>query len=284
MNVETLTENLLFTTVRIETVTPKGSSAGTGFIFSYRISDHDFLFLVTNKHVVANATSGHFFFTLSNDSGTKPLIGHRHNVTFDSFESLWIGHPDPAIDITICPLVPILNQLNAGGKKPFFKSIPHTMIPEPGEIEELDPLEEIIFIGYPSGLYDTVNLLPIIRRGTTATPPQLDYCGRPTFLIDASVFGGSSGSPVFLYSRSGYTDRKGNINLTGPKICFLGIVAEVHAREDYQPLEMLTITTTTSQIPATKTTQILDLGIVFKAHIITVMVKDFLNKHGIPSG
>jgi hypothetical protein len=45
-------------------------------------------------------------------------------------------------------------------------------------------------------------ILPIsprfFRRGMTATPPQLDYCGRPTFLIDASVFGGSSGSPVFL--------------------------------------------------------------------------------------
>lgn len=275
MKVETVTENMLFTTVRIETTTSRGTSSGTGFVFSYRQNDSDYLFLITNKHVINDASSGHFFFTLANDNGTKPLIGQRHDVFPDNFQSLWYGHADSAVDIAICPLVPILNQLDAEGKRPFFRSIPHTSIPEPGEIEDLDPLEEVIFIGYPNGLYDTVNLLPIIRRGTTATPPQLDYCGWPTFLIDASVFGGSSGSPVFLYYRSGYADRRGNVILSGHKSHFLGILAEVHIRQDYQRLELLPMITT-SHVPATKATQMLDLGIVFKASAILDTVKQFL--------
>jgi hypothetical protein len=280
MKVETPTENLLFTTVCIETVTPAGPSAGTGFIFSYRVGDNDFIFIVTNKHVILGSTIGHFFFTLSNDNGTRPQIGQRHNVISDAFDTLWFGHPDPAIDIAICPLVPVLQQLQDEGKRPFFRSIPHAMIPEQGEIEDLDPLEEVIFIGYPSGLYDTVNLLPIIRRGTTATPLQLDYCGRPTFLIDASVFGGSSGSPVFLYNKVGHVDRRGTTILSGHRLLFLGIVAEVHTRVDYQPLELVTVTTTASQVPATKATQMLDLGIVFKARAIIEVVKEFLIKTG----
>ena len=278
MKIETVTEHMLFTTVRIETQTPQGSAAGTGFVFSYRPGDADHLFIITNKHVIKDAASGHFFFTLANDNGTRPLIGQRHNVLSDNFQSLWYGHPDPAIDIAICPLVPILKSLETEGKRPFFRAVSHTSIPEPGEIEELDPLEEVIFIGYPNGLYDTVNLLPIIRRGTTATPPQLDYCGRPTFLIDASVFGGSSGSPVFLYYRGGYADRRGNVILGGPRAFFLGILAEVHIRQDYQPLELMTITT--NQVPATKSTQMLDLGIVFKASAIVDTVKRFLTTVG----
>jgi hypothetical protein len=109
-----------------------------------------------------------------------------------------------------------------------------------------------------------VNLLPIIRRGITASPLQINYSGRPTFLIDASVFGGSSGSPVFLYNNGTYTNRSStNVMVVGGRLYCLGILAEVHARQDYQPLEFVTITTT--QTPAIKTTQMLDLGIVFKS-------------------
>ena len=41
--------------------------------------------------------------------------------------------------------------------------------------------------------------MPILRRGTTATPIALNFEGRPEFLIDAAVYPGSSGSPVFVY-------------------------------------------------------------------------------------
>jgi S1-C subfamily serine protease len=54
MKVETVTEHMLFSTVRLEADVPTGTSTGTGFIFSYRPADTDHLFIVTNKHVIAD--------------------------------------------------------------------------------------------------------------------------------------------------------------------------------------------------------------------------------------
>jgi len=277
MKVETVTEHMLFSTLRLEAVKSPGTVYGTGFIFSYRVGDKDNLFIVTNKHVIDNSSSVHFFFMQG--TGTKPLIGQKHDVVIDSVRTPWFRHPDPSIDVAIFQLQPILQMLHAAGQTPFFRSITHTSIPEREEIEELDPLEQVIFLGYPNGLYDTVNLIPIFRRGTTATPPQLDYNGHPTFLIDASVFGGSSGSPVFLHITHGHVDRRGIIEPGPPRISLLGILAEVHCQQDYAPLELVTITTT-SQVPVARVRQMLDLGIVFKAFLIVDTVECFLRASG----
>src|SRR5437763_136516 len=45
--------------------------------------------------------------------------------------------------------------------------------------------------------------------GVTANPLQADYDGRPVFLIDASVFPGSSGSPVVICNQGGFATRQG---------------------------------------------------------------------------
>ncbi len=52
--------------------------------------------------------------------------------------------------------------------------------------------------GYPAGLWDVHNNLPILRRGVTASHPAIDYEGRPEILIDIAAFPGSSGSPVMV--------------------------------------------------------------------------------------
>jgi hypothetical protein len=128
MRVETIIEQMLFATLRIETVTPTGISCGTGFIFAYEHNQQSYLFIITNKHVIANAARGSFFFTLAD--GLNPLIGQKHSIVSDNFQSLWYGHPDSDIDIAVCPLAPILNQLQLEGVTPFFKAIPHTLIPD----------------------------------------------------------------------------------------------------------------------------------------------------------
>lgn len=186
MKIETVAQQLLFATVRVET----GQGVGTAFIFSYQVKKGEMLFLVTNKHVVAGAQSGQFFFTLSD--GEKPLIGERFDVRVNRFEQGWHGHPNPEVDITVMPLAPLLNKIQQQGKKVFIRAIPRKLLPTEEQLESFDAIEQVIFIGYPVGMYDQVNLIPITRTGMTATPLQLDYNGRPSFLIDASVFPGSS--------------------------------------------------------------------------------------------
>ncbi|MFT3756084.1 MAG: hypothetical protein QM769_09065 [Pseudoxanthomonas sp.] len=75
------------------------------------------------------------------------------------------------------------------------------MIPTPQQVTKLDAAESVTFISYPNGVWDSKNLLPVARRGTTASPIEVDFEGTPRFLIDASVFGGSSGSPAFILNR-----------------------------------------------------------------------------------
>ncbi|HGH6417174.1 TPA: hypothetical protein ACJL3H_000522 [Neisseria meningitidis] len=58
-------------------------------------------------------------------------------------------------------------------------------------------------IGYPNGLWDSKNNLPIFRTGITATHPAIDFEGKKEFMIDVACFPGSSGSPVFKYIPAG---------------------------------------------------------------------------------
>jgi hypothetical protein len=69
--------------------------------------------------------------------------------------------------------------------------------------EELDDLEEVFMIGCPSILWDDFNVLPLIRRGYTAISPRVRWQNGDDGVVDIAAFNGSSGSPVFVYSKRG---------------------------------------------------------------------------------
>jgi hypothetical protein len=139
MKVETITEQLLFSTTRIETTTPLGTRTGTGFIFDYQAGDKIFPFIVTNNHVIENANYGRFFFTLGDDA--KPFIGQRVDVVPTDFHKLWHRHSNPSIDIAITPFGPIFQDLCNAGKTPFVRRIPQSLIPGSASINDIDILE-----------------------------------------------------------------------------------------------------------------------------------------------
>lgn len=272
MQVNTIAEQLLFTTVRIETTTPDGTGTGTAFVFNYQQEEKQYLFLVTNKHVIRGATNGRFFFTLSD--GQSPQIGQRFDIQMSEFEQQWFGHPDPEIDVAVMPLVPVLQQIQKMGKTVFYKSITHNLIPTAEQMNDLDAIEEVVFIGYPNGIFDSKNLMPVVRRGTTATHLQIDYEGKPLFLIDASVFPGSSGSPVLIANTGGYSHKGGFV--VGNRVLFLGIISSVAIREEQGQIAF--ISSPVSQVPIVRTQQMIDLGIVYKASTILETVKMLVDK------
>ena len=57
---------------------------------------------------------------------------------------------------------------------------------------------DVIFVGYPENRYDVVNNLPLIRKGSIASMPNINFNGKGQIVIDAQIFPGSSGSPVFV--------------------------------------------------------------------------------------
>ena len=88
------------------------------------------------------------------------------------------------------------------------------------------PAMPISILGFPFGLSSggSNGLLPIWKTGHIATDPDIDYDGKPAFLIDATTRGGMSGSPVVLRMSSGYTTKNGNMIMgSSMQTKFLGV-------------------------------------------------------------
>lgn len=218
-------ERLAHSTVRISCRLADGSvSTGSGFFYSFlKEETRNVPTIVTNKHVVAGAVSVEFNLTLRGQDG-GPLIGQHVTISLDQFESRWMPHPDPQVDLSVMPIAPLLAETAAAGKALFFVSLEESLLLTEAELSDLSALEEILMIGYPNGIWDATNNMPILRRGITATHPNLDYEGRKEFMIDAACFPGSSGSPVFLFNTRGWTDRQGNTMMDGVRTKLLGVL------------------------------------------------------------
>ena len=90
--------------------------------------------------------------------------------------------------------------------------------------------------------------------------------GKPRFLIDAAIFGGSSGSPVFLLDRRVRQDSAGGAT-TESRIHLLGIVAAGYYMQDDLRVIERPIPTGNTELVA-KSEQMINLGVVFKAQTI----------------
>ena len=274
MIVDTNAKQLLFCTALIRTVIPGGKSTGTGFVYNVTTSDPDKLVpvLVTNKHVIEGAITGQIGF-IKNING-RPSAADYVELNFgQGFAAMWFHHPDPDVDVAVMPLGPAHNQLISSGFRPYYIGLAEELFPTAEVVGDLDAIEEVTFIGYPNGLVDSVNHTPIFRRGITATPIEQDWNGKPQFLIDASVFPGSSGSPVFILDRGSY-HHKGNL-VVGNRIHFLGILAAVHQQSALAEIILA------SQNPKAVVRQNMDLGIVYKWHTIERCIDDLCAKRGI---
>ena len=225
MNLSTM-EKLCFSTVRIETNNSAGNScSGTGFFFNLTIDGKIVPLIVTNKHVVRGMSKGRFILTERGKDNIPMYKQHFPISIDDGFEKYWIMHPDPLIDICAMPINPIIEMAHKQFNKSFF-FIPfdNSLIPSKEQLGEIDIAEDIIMIGYPNGLWDSINNMPIVRRGIMATNITLDHNGKREFVIDAACFPGSSGSPVILFNKGGYTDKQGNLNWGSGRIMLLGIL------------------------------------------------------------
>jgi hypothetical protein len=223
----TLSEQLLFSTVRIEVRTKDGlSGTGTGFFFQFQVAEGQILpLIVTNKHVIEGSESGSFFLHESNTKDGKPApSGRFFGVRFDNFEKKWIRHPKEDVDLCAMPFAPIGAQANAQGKNVFMISLGQDVIWTDESLSNLSAVEEVVMIGYPIGLWDEQNNLPIIRRGITATHPAIDFQGKSEGVVDIAAFPGSSGSPVLLLNESGIYHDKKRGNIVGHRSVFLGVL------------------------------------------------------------
>lgn len=255
-----LTEELAFTTVRIECDDAHGNtSSGTGFFYRFvdEASQH-IPAIITNKHVIEGSVRGRFIMTLDDGRG-GPAFNRHQAFEFDSFAQRWLPHPNADIDLCVMLVAPLLLAAIDQGEPLYFKQVSPDFVITQDELDEMGLLEEILMIGYPNGIWDRHNNMPIFRRGTTATHPNLNWNGKPEFLIDAACFPGSSGSPVFLFNQGGQTTSSAEKGPGSGRVKLLGVMCA-------GPQHTLTGEAEAGTMPtATKPN---NLGIVIKAHLL----------------
>jgi Trypsin-like peptidase domain len=263
----TLAEQLMHTTVRLECqLASGGTSTGTGFFFTFQVNDkQEIPVIITNKHVINGSTKGMFVLTKATPSN-EPIIGTYEKIVFDNFESHWIKHPDPDVDLAVFPIAPLLRQTEKNNMLFFSAPLVESFIPSAEQLKGLSGLEDITMVGYPNGIWDEKNNLPIIRKGVTATSPKYDYNGLPLFVIDCACFPGSSGSPVLIFNQNGYTDARGNTYVGSSRIILLGALfaGPQHIAEG----EIKTINLPLAQVPISLSKIPNNLGFVVKSQKI----------------
>lgn len=250
-------EKLFFSSVRIATKNQDGKeSVGTGFFINQRINKEESLFfLCTAKHVVSDMKECVIFMhTVRND---EVQLGNPIRVELDKFENEWIKHD--RFDVAILSIGKILNELQANNNSPYLSSIDIDFIPTANEISDyIDAVEDVFFVGYPDDKYDRVNMIPIMRKGISATPFSINYSGEPKFLIDASIYEGSSGSPILICNPDSFSIKGRGLH-SGHRIFFLGLISATYQRiED---------------------AQYIDLGICCKSTLVKELILKFANEN-----
>jgi hypothetical protein len=275
---ETIREQLFFSTAFVTSTRQSGVvTRGTSFIYNVRLATgKTTVFLVSNKHVLEDASRLDIQFVAGAGHGA-PILGERRTLVMhvDEINAYLEVHSDPAVDVAVLNVTPGLEHM-ARTKNEFvfmrgFK--PDLMFTAPHDLELIDAIEDVAFIGYPAGIYDSSNFLPVARGGRTATPIEANYENRPAFLIDASVFPGSSGSPVFIMDKGFRQDRQGGVKVES-RFMVLGVLAAVHTRQVSGQVDRLP----TSLVA--KFDEPIDLGIVFKAETVDFLIDRFLARMG----
>jgi len=189
---------VFFTTVRITIPSEDGksSSIGTGFLYNMPLRQEGKVghFLISNKHVFGDPHRTIILNLHKLKNGMdEPDLGQVIPVVIQNFSEFYYGHPDDDIDLACINVSAFVGPNNGVYSKHLHKEFT-----EPIDLTKLFPGAEVSFVGYPDNRFDTAHNLPILRKGYLATLPSVDFNGLKQVLIDAQVFPGSSGSPVFV--------------------------------------------------------------------------------------
>lgn len=156
----------------------------------------------------------------------------------------------------------LVNEMAKQGHEMFNITLDPSLVPNKDDLAQFTALEDVILIGYPNGIWDSTNNLPIIRRGVTATHHAIDHDGRKEFMLDAACVPGSSGSPVCLFNPSGWTARTGGM-VVGARVKLLGVLYAGPQHTAEGRIQIVTVPTRQAPVALSRIPN--NLGLVIKA-------------------
>lgn len=185
-------ESLLLAVTRVTTLFGQQRlTNATGFFFAR----DDRLFLVTNRHVVLDETSGHRPDRLEIELHVAPEnVAETTQFSIPLYrngKSIWREGRDSAgtIDVVTVEL-----------ERP---ALPATLLSHPFTpahlVQQLDQIEvgtSVLIVGFPLGFHDALHRLPVARQAVIASAFGIRFQGHGYFLTDARMHRGTSGAPV----------------------------------------------------------------------------------------
>ncbi|TGP96238.1 MULTISPECIES: serine protease [unclassified Mesorhizobium] len=218
---------LPYTVVRIragDRANNRAVHTGTGFFYRLKVDEKDVPLIVSNKHVLSGKTWIEFDFAAIDHQGNR-VFGPSNKVRVEPGQLPIFEHPDENVDLAAIPLNPMIEGLIGDGKNPHLLQLTKDNFALSHVEAILHAATSVLMVGFPNGIMDEANNLPVVRRGTLATHYRANYLGQTNFVIDIAAFGGSSGSPIFAFFESMMPDGQGNVALIAePQIFLIGVL------------------------------------------------------------
>lgn len=132
-----------------------------------------------------------------NPEGGAPARRYQLDLVNGSGKRLWLTHDDKDVDVAV---IGINGQLlrNEGIRFSWFRSEKHTVTRARAIEIGVSEGDSIFVLGFPLGLVGESRNLVVVRQGAIARMRDCLELNSKDFLIDCSIFPGSSGSPVVL--------------------------------------------------------------------------------------
>lgn len=187
---------------------------GSGFFFSSMAQSNlktqgtqrrkaDAHWLITNRHFVLPKINDkeiipdYFTFNLREITDDKKIEWLPITYSYHEICAKLKLHPDPLVDVAAINIEETLLQILKEREKNIIMPTNLTIDNLPGVSPlTVEVASDVAVVSYPRGFYDKVNKFPIVKSGIVASAWGSHFDGRPTFLIDAKLFPGSSGGLV----------------------------------------------------------------------------------------
>lgn len=169
---------------------------GTGFLYGQTLQIENNgqsrarVFLVTNRHVFQGQNAVILRFEKINGGSHEFTVALKNND-----KDIWTSHSDSSIDVAVLPINANILQKEIG-QLSFFKDDANCLLLSNPIANDLCEGDGIFLLGFPMGLVDQIENLPIVRGGTLARIKDCKAGRSKSFFIDCQTFPGNSGGPV----------------------------------------------------------------------------------------
>lgn len=204
-------DEALFGVTRVLTFAgAQGLTSASGFFFEHVGQ----LFVVTSRHVLFDAPSGHspdrIEIVVHTDPRDLTQVATLSILLYRNGLAVWHQARDSGGEVDVATLELDRSAMPAGCVVRAFGP-QHLAV----GFDRFDVGDRLAIPGFPLGFFDTVHHLPVVRQASVASCCGIRFQGLGLFLTDARMHRGSSGSPVLA--------RVDAISAGQPRWCLLGV-------------------------------------------------------------